>query len=131
MKIRKGRTEDIKFIKKMDDVSLKASHSLYYFLDNLENILVAVEQGKIIGYILSKGEELTNIAVHSDFQRKGIGRRLIKEVMKRSKILISRTRENNKNALSFLKKLGFKHKRKIKKYYSNGDNAIEMEWRRS
>jgi len=49
--------------------------------------------------------------------------------MKKSKKLISRTREDNVNALEFLKHLGFKYKRRIKKYYKNGDNAIEMEWK--
>jgi len=130
MKIRKGRKEDIKSIKEMDNASLKAKHSFDYFIDNLDSILIAVEEDKILGYIMVKGEEVMNLVVHPDSRGKGIGRKLMEEVMKKSNRLISRSRENNKNAINFLKKLGFKEKKKIKKYYSNGDNAIEMEWKR-
>jgi len=130
MKIRKGRIEDIKSIKEMDDVSLKAKHSLEYLINNLGSILVAVEEDKVLGYIMVKREEVMNLVVHPDSRGKGIGRKLIEEVMKKSNRLTSRSRENNKIAINFLKKLGFKEKRKIEKYYSNGDNAIEMEWRR-
>lgn len=131
MKIREGKIEDIKSIKEMDDVALKAKHSFDYFTNNLGNILVAVEEDKLLGYIMIKEEEeVMNLVVHPDSRGKGIGKKLMEEVMKKSKRLISRSRENNKNAINFLKKLGFKEKRKIEKYYSNGDNAIEMEWKR-
>jgi len=129
MKIIKGRIEDIKSIKEMNNVSLKAKHSLEYFINNLGNILIAVEEGKVLGYIMVKGEEVMNLVVHPNSRGKGIGKKLIEEVMKKSKRLVSRSRENNKNAIDFLKKVGFKEKRKIERYYSNGDNAIEMEWR--
>jgi len=130
MKIREGRIEDIKSIKEMDNVSLKAKHSFDYFTDNLGNILVAIEEDKILGYIMVKGEEVMNLVVHPDSRGKGIGRKLMEELMKKSNRLVSRSRENNKNAIDFLKNVGFKEKRKIERYYSNGDNAIEMEWRR-
>ena len=130
MKIREGRIKDIKSIKEMDDVSLKAKHSLEYFINNLGSILVAVEEDKVLGYIMVKGEEVMNLVVHPHSRGKGIGKKLMEEVMKKSSRLVSRSRENNKNAINFLKNVGFKEKRNIEKYYSNGDNAIEMEWRR-
>jgi ribosomal protein S18 acetylase RimI-like enzyme len=130
MMIRKGNKKDIESIKKIDDVSLKAVHSLDYFEKNLKNILVAVEQGKVVGYLMVRGELAMNLVVHPDYRKRGIGKMLVKEAMKESRRLISRTREDNVNALEFLKHLGFKHKRKIKNYYKNGDNAIEMEWKK-
>lgn len=130
MKIRGGQIKDIESIKEIDNASLKAKHSLDYFTNNLDDILVAVEEDKVLGYIMVKGEEIMNLVVHPGSRGKGIGRKLIEEVMKKSNRFISRSRENNKNAINFLKKVGFKEKRKIEKYYSNGDDAVEMEWRR-
>ena len=130
MKIRRGRLEDIESIKEIDNISLKSKHTLKYFFNNLDSILVAVEENKILGYIMVKGEEVMNLVVHPDYRKRGIGRKLMEEVMKKSSKLVSRSRENNKKAIKFLKRIGFKKKRKIEKYYLNGDNAIEMEWRR-
>jgi len=127
MVIRQGKLEDIESLRKIDNLSLKAKHSTDYFLENLGNIIVAIDSGRVLGYIMCKGEEISNLVVHPDFRKKGIGNSLVKEVMKKSKRLILRTRETNRDAYIFFKKIGFTKKRKIERYYSNGDNAIEME----
>jgi len=129
MKIRKAKIEDLEDIKDMDEISLKAVHSLKYFKKNLNNTFVAVEKQKIVGYFMFKDGIAMNLVIHPNYRGRGIGKILVKEAMKKSKKLISRTREDNVNALEFLKHLGFKYKRRIKKYYKNGDNAIEMEWK--
>ena len=131
MKIRKAKIEDLEDIKNIDKISLKAIHSSNYFKENLNNMIVAVEGQEIIGYFMFKDETAMNLVIHPDYRKKGIGKMLIREVMKKSGRLVSRTREDNVNALGFLKHLGFKYKRKIENYYKNGDNAIEMEWKKS
>jgi ribosomal protein S18 acetylase RimI-like enzyme len=131
MKIRRARIEDIEDIEKIDRVSLKADHSIDYFRKNLNNTIVAIEEGKVIGYFMFKDQLAMNIVVHPDYRNRGIGEMLFKEATKQSRRFISRTREDNVNALEFLKHLGFKYKRKIKNYYKNGDNAIEMEWNKT
>lgn len=131
IKIRKAEIEDLEKIKKMDEISLKAVHSLDYFKKNLKNILVAVEGEKIVGYVMFKDNIIMNLVVHPDYHEKGIGKILVEETMKKSKKIITRTREGNTNALEFFKHLGFNYKRKIEKYYKNGDNAIEMEWKKT
>jgi ribosomal protein S18 acetylase RimI-like enzyme len=131
MKLRKAKIEDLRDIKNMDEISLKAVHPLDYFKKNLKNILVAVEEQKVVGYFMFKDKIVMNLVIHPDYRKKGIGKILVKEAMKKSRRLISRTREDNVNALEFLKHLGFEYKRKIKNYYKNGDNAIEMEWKKT
>ena len=131
MKIRKAKIEDLEDIKNIDKISLKAIHSSNYFKENLNNMIVAVEGQEIIGYFMFKDETAMNLVIRPDYRKRGIGKMLVKEAMKKSKRFISRTRENNVNALKFLKHLGFKYKRTIKNYYKNGDNAIEMEWRKT
>ena len=128
MKIRKANIEDLEPLEKMDDISLKADHPLDYFKRNLNNTLVAVDGQKVVGYFMFKNELAMNLVVHPDHREKGIGKMLVKEGMKKFKRFISRTREDNVDALEFLKYLGFKYKRIIKNYYKNGDNAVEMEW---
>jgi len=131
MKIRKAEIEDLEDIKKMDEISLKAGHSLDYLKRNLNNTIVAVEGQKILGYFMFKDDVVMNLVIHLDYRKKGIGKMLVKEAMKTSRRLISRTRENNVNAIEFFKHLGFKYKRKIENYYKNGDNAIKMEWNKT
>jgi len=131
MKIRKAKTEDLEELKKIDEISLKANHSLDYFKTNLNNTIVAVEEQKLIGYFMFKDEIAMNLVIHPDYRKKGIGKMLVREAMKRSNKLVSRIREDNVNALEFHKHLGFKYRRKIEKYYKNGDNAIEMEWKKT
>jgi len=131
MKIRKAKIGDLENIKRIDKISLKANHSLDYLKKNLNNMIVAIEGQKILGYFMFKSELAMNLVVHPDHRGKGIGKMLIKKGMKKSKRFISRTREDNVDALEFLKRLGFKYKRRIKNYYKNGDNAIEMEWRKT
>jgi len=128
MEIRKGRIEDIESLKNIDNTSLKAIHSTDYFLKNLDKIMIAVDQERVLGYIMIKGEEISNLAVDLDFRKKGIGKFLVDGIKKKSKKLVLRTRKDNKDAYIFFKKLGFIDKSKISSYYSNGDDAIEMEW---
>ena len=130
MEIRKGQKEDLETIKKISSVSLKVVLPMKYFEKYLDDTLVAVEKGRVIGFLIFKKQYVMNFAVHPDFRKKGVGKKLVEELMKKSKKIILRSRENNKNAIDFLNKLGFKEKRKIEKYYFNGDNAIEMEWKK-
>jgi len=131
MRIRKAKIEDLEDIKRMDEISLEAHHSMDYLKRYRNNILVVVEGQKVVGYFMFKDETAMNLVIRPDYRKRGIGKMLVKEAMKKSKRFISRTRENNVNALKFLKHLGFKYKRTIKNYYKNGDNAIEMEWRKT
>ena len=128
MEIINGRKEDLEIIKEISSISLKSVLPMKHFEKYLDNTIVAVEKNRIVGFLTSKKECVMNFAIHPDFRKKGIGEKLIQELMKKYKIIRLRTRENNKNAIDFLNKLGFKEKRKIEQYYSNSDNAIEMEW---
>lgn len=130
MEIRKGQKEDLQTIKEISSISLKSVLPMKYFEKFLDNTILAVENGKIVGFLIFKKENVMNFAVHPEFRKKNIGKKLIQELMKKYRAIRLRARENNKNAIDFLNKLGFKEKRKIEKYYSNGDNAIEMEWKR-
>lgn len=106
--------------------------------NHLAFYIVAEISGRMVGYaglwgIVDEGH-ITNVAVHPDFRRKGIGEALIT-------VLLSHTRENgilshtlevrasNEAAISLYSKFGFEPAGLRKKYYEdNGEDAIIM-WR--
>ena len=106
--------------------------------NHLAFYIVAEISGRMVGYaglwgIVDEGH-ITNVAVHPDFRRKGIGEALIT-------VLLSHTRENgilshtlevrasNDAAISLYLKFGFVPAGLRKNYYEdNGEDAIIM-WR--
>lgn len=98
--------------------------------------LVAVDTERAVGYggmwkVLDEGQ-ITNIAVHPEYQRKGIGSSILEEMInaaKDSKIqnMTLEVRESNRAAKALYKKFGFVEEGIRKAYYAdNGENAIIM-----
>ena len=74
---------------------------------------------------------ISQIAVHPDYQRKGIASELLKDIIsdcynKKIANLTLEVRKNNAKAISLYKKVGFKEVLVKPHYYSNGDDAIYM-----
>lgn len=79
--------------------------------------LVAEKDGKIIGSILGTHDGrkgwINRLAVHPEYQRQGIARKLVKEVEKRLekmgiKIIACLVEEWNKGSMRFFEKMGYK-----------------------
>lgn len=98
--------------------------------------VVAVENGIVVGFaglwiIVDEGH-VTNIAVHPDFRRKGIGTLLMDKLMfiSKNENLIGLTlevRKSNLSAQNLYKQFGFIEEGVRKNYYSdNGEDAIIM-----
>lgn len=91
-----------------------------------EIINVFEDCGKVLGFIqyklLYETLEIINIAVKKEFQNKKIGTSLLNSVLDlgESHVLLE-VNENNKGAIEFYKKNGFKTIRVIKNYYLDGD----------
>ena len=102
--------------------------------------LVAIEAGKVIGYLGSQtvlGEtDMMNIAVHPDYRKNGIASNLIGELISTlmeqgSHSLMLEVRESNEPAKSLYLKLGFEVVGVRKNYYRNPkENALILrkEW---
>ncbi|NLY71684.1 MAG: ribosomal protein S18-alanine N-acetyltransferase [Clostridiales bacterium] len=107
--------------------------------ENLKAIyLVADYNGKIIGYagiwvILDEGH-ITNIAVHPDFRNRGLGTRLLSELIelserrgaKRHTLEVSVA---NHSAISLYNKFGFETAGKREKYYEDTNEDALILWR--
>jgi len=141
--VRQAEERDIKPMAEMDILCFSAPWSEESFrkeiTDNqLAFYIVAEIDGRMAGYaglwcIVDEGH-ITNVAVHPDFRRRGIGEALVT-------VLLSHTlengihshtlevRESNEAAIALYSKFGFEPGGLRKNYYDdNGENAIIM-WR--
>ncbi|MFB6311463.1 MAG: ribosomal protein S18-alanine N-acetyltransferase [Salinirussus sp.] len=100
--------------------------------------MVAVGEG-ILGYVVADtvpnhGRPLGHIkdvAVHPDFQRRGLGRRLVRRALgvldaEGASSVKLEVRASNEAAISLYRDLGFVHRRTIPRYYSDGEDAFVL-----
>lgn len=99
---------------------------------------VAVHENEAIGFagmwIIAGEADVTNIAVHPDYRKKGAGMLVTKSLLDycRSNSISSITlevRASNTPAVNLYKKLGFQEEGVRKKFYSDGEDALIM-WNR-
>ncbi|WP_250859142.1 ribosomal protein S18-alanine N-acetyltransferase [Oceanirhabdus seepicola] len=124
--------------------SLKVKWSIEDFKKELENKLaryfVALQNDKVVGFggmwVIIDEAHITNVAVHPNHRRSGIGDKLLRCMYKfcADNNIIGITlevRENNLVAQNFYKNLGFAVEGRRKKYYQDtGEDAIIM-WNRN
>ena len=107
--------------------------------NNYARFLVAVCEGEISGYIGAHnilGEVyITNVAVAKKYRRKGIGEKLIKNLVslcesENAEFITLEVRESNTAAISLYKKMNFKEVGKRKNFYENPkEDAILMTYK--
>ncbi len=142
--VRLAEERDIKPMAEMDILCFSAPWSEESFRKEInENRLafyiVAEISGRMVGYaglwsIVDEGH-ITNVAVHPDYRRKGIGEALITVLLNHTLEIgiLSHTlevRASNDPAISLYLKFGFEPAGLRKNYYEdNGEDAIIM-WRK-
>lgn len=116
------------------------SRQAYLFeLENnrLAHYVVAEEDGKVIGYggmwILMDEAHLTNIAVHPDYRRRGVGELILRTLMAKAYTLGARrmtleVRQSNYAAQRLYKKLGFVGVGYRKGYYTDNQEDALIMW---
>lgn len=141
IEIVKMRFEHINCVSKIEELCIDIPWGKGQIEKELENekatYFCAVTNENVVGYIgvwniMDEGN-ITNIAVHPDFQRKGIGYALLEEMKnfaKKEKMLFLTLEVNEKNeqAIYLYKKCGFEIIGRRKKYYHNKDDAILMNY---
>jgi len=135
------RQSDLDSVMNIEKASFPTPWSRNAFLSEIyENsracYLVARQNGKVIGYvgiwvILDEGH-ITNLAVHPDFRRRGVGERLMRAIMdyarsKGAKRITLEVRVSNLGAQKLYEKLGFVSVGIRPGYYhDNGEDAMIM-----
>ncbi|MBU0502415.1 MAG: ribosomal protein S18-alanine N-acetyltransferase [Candidatus Margulisbacteria bacterium] len=89
------------------------------------------EEEKVVGYIgvekIAGETHIINMAVHPDYRRKGVGKKLIETILNDSDVFFLEVRISNVAAQKLYEKFGFKNVGTRKKYYQdNGEDAYIM-----
>ena len=127
VRMNENHVVDIAQIEKLCFSDPWSENSITYELTNpLSLWLVAVEDDKVVGYVGSQsvlGEaDMMNLAVHPDYRRRGIARKLVLELIEQLKtqgshILILEVRASNDPAIALYTDLGFTQVGRRPNYY--------------
>jgi ribosomal protein S18 acetylase RimI-like enzyme len=115
-----------RFIEKMNKPTKQLKHSAY----------VAEWREHVVGYVFVSEYptyfEVVSIGVHPDFQKKGVGRKLL-EFVKWNKLepygreeVFMYIKEDEKEAITFAKKAGFYKVDKVKGHYEDDSSALKF-----
>ena len=139
-KMQKSHIDDVLEISKH---SFATPWSRTSFLNELNNVfanyLVAIYNNKVIGFIgtwiILDESHITNVAVHPNFRKMGVGKKLLSSLLEHSiskgaNSFTLEVRESNIAAKHLYKSFGFIEEGVRKNYYEdNKENAIIM-WKR-
>ena len=142
MEIRLGTLEDVEGIYQLECISFADPWSRKVIEEEFHNpqanYLLAIEEGKIIGYVgvwvVFEEGQITNVAVHKDYRQRGIGAKLIEAMMtfgeaKGIAIYFLEVRESNAAAIGLYEKCGFKMSGRRKKFYTTPtEDALLMSY---
>lgn len=141
MQIVKMEKKHIDDILVLENLSFAVPWSRTSFEDEVESneravYYCVIEGGRAVGYcgmwvVIDEGQ-ITNIAVHPDFRRRGFGKALLSKVIEYCKnnsirLVTIEVRKSNFSAIKLYKENGFKIVGERKGYYSdNKEDAILM-----
>ena len=143
LKFYKARLKHIDFIYNLESETLPLDvYSKDAIKENLKNksminIIAKVNDSELIGYgclsYFDNEGELLKLSIKKLYQKNGYGRLLLAKIIHESKLkgidkIFLEVRESNLNAISFYKKFGFNLLNTRKEYYSDGTNALIMEY---
>jgi ribosomal-protein-alanine N-acetyltransferase len=132
--------EDLLEIVKLEKMCFTDPWSMESFVHEIlvnryAHYVVVVVNGQIVGYCgawcIGDEGEITTIAVHPGFQKKGIGKFLLQYMMqyirdRGGKNLYLEVRVSNEAAQKLYQKHGFTYQRIRKEYYPDQEDAIVM-----
>ena len=130
VKIENATTNDVDDILSLENNNFAHPYTKEQIMFDIEknNVLVAIDNGKIIGYIdylVSDQTEILKICVEKSKRNMGVGEKLIEKLNFFEKDVLLEVSENNP-AKNFYAKIGFKYLYSRKKYYKDGSDAIIM-----
>src|SRR6266849_563064 len=137
LRIRRFQSDDISLISEIEQLSFKDPFPSYFLSQlaeaNPDTFLVAVIGDRIVGYaVIDKWpdqEHLVSIAVIPESRKKGVGQGLLDHLIERMQTgsLKLEVRRSNKSALTLYRKNGFVQTGVAYSYYTDGEDAIQME----
>lgn len=141
--IRDMTVADIDQVREVETRSFTTPWSRQAFLAELcdnayASYIVACADGRVVGYggmwLIFNDAHVTNIAVHPDFRGRGIGERILLELMKRAREagmhgMTLEVRPSNTAALALYRKHGFIQRGVRRRYYSDNQEDALVMWK--
>lgn len=140
---REAIEEDVEEMARLDAICFSAPWSYKDFLkeitgNKLALYVVAEKDGRVQGYaglwcILDEGH-ITNVAVHPDHRKKGLGFTLVKTLLdlaqkiRQVKSFTLEVRVSNGHAIKLYQKFGFVEMGKRKGYYTDNKEDASIMW---
>ena len=116
---------NIKAVVGIEDLSFTAPKAEEVFFSDQNKYLIAVENDEVLGYIgierISGEIHIINMAVHPDYRGRGIGKKLVENVLNDKDVFFLEVRVSNLAAQKLYGKYGFKVVGTRKKYYQDND----------
>ena len=151
LRVREFRLEDLEHVMQINAACLPENYSSYFYRDLYqrypETFRVAEVEGTVQGYIMCRIERgwskigkltparlchIVSIAVMENYRRRGIGRKLIVEAMRKGRDVYGASegylevRTSNDAAIGLYDVLGFKKVKRNYGYYMDGEDAWVM-----
>jgi ribosomal-protein-alanine N-acetyltransferase len=148
--LRRFTTLDLEKVMEINKTCLPENYNSYFFIEIFKHcpdaFIVAEANGTIIGYIMCRLESgfsdfsrikpvrkghVVSIAILPEYRRTGIARTLMLSAMSSltnygSSEAFCEVRVTNEPALALYKKLGFSIRKRIARYYYDGEDAFLM-----
>lgn len=141
--LKKLTKEDVDGLYEVSSLSLKETWSLGSIEQELSNkfarYIVCKDGDKVIGFIgawlIASEGQITNLAVHPDYRKKGIGKKLMKSLISSLKnedcnAITLEVRESNTVAKNLYKNLGFLSEGIRKNFYEDNKEDANIMWLR-
>ena len=151
LRVREFRLEDLEHVMQINAACLPENYSSYFYRDLYqrypETFRVAEVEGTVQGYIMCRIERgwskigkltparlchIVSVAVMENYRRRGIGRKLIVEAMRKGRDVYGASegylevRTSNDAAIGLYDVLGFKKVKRNYGYYMDGEDAWVM-----
>jgi ribosomal-protein-alanine N-acetyltransferase len=138
LEVRQVRDDDLEQVVALEDASFDDPYPAYFLKelveDNRDTFLVAVSEGKVLGYAVVDRwvdhDHLVSIAVYPAVRGRGMGQLLFSGLEERlvgKRALRLEVRRSNTVAIRFYKKNGVKEVGVEPGYYRDGEDALLME----
>lgn len=130
--IKKLEPGELPEVVEIENLSFQSPWSAGQFKQNIDHFIVAVLNRRVVGFIgiemVADEAHINHTAVHPDFRRIGIGKKLVGRALKYpANKFILEVRKSNTAAKNLYKQFGFKEISQRKNYYSdNNEDAIIM-----
>ncbi len=136
--VRPFEKEDLEAVSRIEQACFDDPYPEYFFLQlaeaNPETFLVAFTESILAGYAVidrwADHYHLVSIAVQPEHRRKGVAQLLLNQLeslLPRERAIRLEVRKNNKPAIQFYTKNGYKLVGLEEHYYRDGEDALVME----